>query len=263
MRLRKRWLILLALLWLAAGAAVSLNRLQAAGGLTPKAYLPLVINDCDDFYDHFNDPASGWQVLDDALVQLAYVNGEYQIFSKQAGYVFRPLAPTYARVNYMVEADARFAAQPTDGLYGLVFGAITQGDEVTQYYLFAIEPDDQEYRLYRKETDGSFTTLIASTFSAAINQGTAVNHLAAIRNGNDITLAVNGVTLTTTSDSLISGPTFTGLALSPRSANPQADGRFDHFHLSICVPDSSHAAAAFSQGLPAPAASYDAFAPED
>lgn len=267
----RKWVLVAAILlmgaalaWSRVNDAASLNEAGAAGGLTPRAYLPLILNDCDDFYDGFGDPASGWQMLDDALVRLAYVNGEYQILSREAGYVFRPLAPTYARENYVVEVDARFAASPTDGLYGLVFGAVTNETEVPRYYLFVVEPDDQEFRLYRRETDGAFTTLIGSTFSAAINQGTAVNRLTAVRNGQEITLAVNGTTLATTTDAAITGPTFTGLALSPRPANPQADGRFDNFHVSICVPGGSSPSAALS-GLtsPPPTGVYDAFVPED
>lgn len=253
-----------ALAWSQVHDAASLNETGAAGGVTPRAYLPLVLNDCDDFYDGFSDPTSGWQVLDDAMVRLAYVNGEYQILSREAGYVFRPLAPTHARENYVVEVDARFQASPTEGLYGLVFGAVTNQTEVPRYYLYVVEPDAQEYRLYRRETDGNFTTLISSTFSAAINQGTAVNRLTAVRNGNEITLAVNGTMLTTTTDAAITGPTFTGLALSPRPANPQADGRFDNFHVSICVPGGSSQTATMS-GFTShpPTGVYDAFVPED
>jgi hypothetical protein len=253
-----RKLMAFLVLVMATAVAIPLTLTQPQGGLTPRAYLPVMMTDCDDYFDYFDDPNSGWAVVDDDLVTLQYVNSEYRIFSKQAGYLFRPLAPFPGRDNYVVEVDVRFNAPPMDGLYGLVFGGVTQGLEVIQYYLFAIEPGVQEFRLLRRETSGAFTTLVDSTPSAAIHPSTESNHLTAVRNGDQMTLAVNGTTLGTWTDSVITGPTYTGLALSPHSDSPQADARFDNFRTHICVPGGGgRMAATFQQA--APVTVYDSF----
>lgn len=236
----------------AAEAAVSQNHTQAAGGLTPRAYLPLIQASCDEyFFDDFSDPNSGWPVgpvvlNSQQLGLLQYVNGEYLIHSDQpgAGYLFRPLAPTMGFENYQVEAEMRFDVPTADGLVGLIFGAIIEGTEVPRYYLFEIEPELQAFRLIRREYANS-TDIVDYTASAAINAGAGVNHLSVIREGAQITLVVNGTTLGTWSDSGITGPGYTGLALRVRTSVPQANAYYDNFHLYYCAPGAN--ATAFSQ----------------
>ncbi len=235
-----------------AGIVVSQNQDQVAGGLTPRAYLPLIQSSCDEqFFDDFSDPNSGWPVgpvvlNSQQLGSTNYVNGEYLIHSDAAGagYLFRPLAPAPGYENYEVEAEMRFDVPTADGLVGLIFGAIIQGSEVPRYYLFEIEPEAQEFRLIRRENATSIT-IVDYTPSAAINQGTAVNHLSVLRSGAEITLVVNGTTLGTWSDSGITGPGYTGLALRVRSSVPQANASFDNFYLYACLPGGN--VAAFNQ----------------
>lgn len=226
-------------------------------GLSPGAYLPLVQKlDCQVFFDDFSDPASGWPVVDDAVGLLEYLNGEYRIFSRQTG-LYRPLSQAPPQVDYEVAADMRFAAPPTDGLLGLAFGADLDGNQVMAYYTFVIAPGSQEYALFRlqRNPDDTFSVFPIQGFTpaAAINGGTAVNHLAAVRDGSQIALRVNGTHLGTWTDGNISGPTFTGLALNPNPANVQADGRYDNFSLRLLCPDGSLAApAAAGNHPPAP-----------
>ncbi|MCL4263407.1 MAG: hypothetical protein KJ069_09335 [Anaerolineae bacterium] len=251
----RKWMLVLAFLLVgmlalgAAEAAVSQNHTQVAGGLTPRAYLPLIQASCDEqFFDDFSDPNSGWPVgpvvLNSQQLGLTqYTNGEYLIHSDAAGagYLFRPLAPAPGFENYEVETEVRFDVPTADGLVGLVFGAIIENSEVPRYYLFEIEPEVQEFRLIRRE-DAASITIVDYTPSAAINQGTAVNHLSVIRSGAEITLAVNGTTLGTWSDSGITGPGYTGLALRVRTSVTQANAYYDNFHLHTCVPGGNVAA---------------------
>lgn len=252
---RRKWAMVAAVLFvgvLALGtvkAAVSQNQSQVAGGLMPRAYLPLIQISCDEqFFDNFSDPNSGWPVgpvllNNQQLGSTSYVNGEYLIDSDPAGagYLFRPLAPAPGYENYEVETEARFEVPTTDGLVGLVFGAIIEGTEVPRYYLFEIEPELQLFRLIRREYANSID-IVDYTASAAINPGAGVNHLSVIRSGVEITLVVNGTTLGTWSDSGITGPGYTGLALRVRSTVPQANAYFDNFYLHTCVPGANVAA---------------------
>jgi hypothetical protein len=251
-------LLVCLVLVMVTAVAIPFALAQPQGGITPRAYLPIAVKSCNaENFDDFSNPDSGWPQLDTAQVTMDYLNGEYRIFSKVAPGVYGAVAPFPGYENYRVEADAHFNAPPTDGLYGLMFGVVTQGTEVTQFYLFTVEPDEQEFRLFRRETDGGYTPLIDSTFSMAIRPSTETNRLTAVRNGEQITLAVNGNTLGTWTDNVITGPTYTGLALSPRSANPQADGRFDNFHVYGCLPGTGATAATFQQATPLTV--YDAF----
>lgn len=240
--LRKIFIVFLFLLAVVA-TAVSLHHTQAAGGPSPQAYLPLILAGCDEyFFDDFSDPNSGWPVgpvilNSQQLGSLEYLNEEYHIHSDTAGagYLFRPLAPALGYENYTVAADARFDVPTTDGLVGLIFGGIIEGNEVPRYYLFEIEPETQEFRLVRREY-GVSTDIISYTVSAAINTGAAVNHLEVTRIGDQITLAVNDTTLGTWADSGLTGPGYTGLGLRTRTSVTQADGYFDNFHLYYCAP---------------------------
>lgn len=235
-----------------AKAAVSQNHSHVTGGLTPRAYLPLIQASCDGyFFDNFSDPNSGWPVgpvvlNSQQLGSTGYVNGEYLIDSDPAGagYLFRPLAPAPGYENYQVEAEVRFDVPTADGLVGLIFGAIIENSDVPRYYLFEIEPEEQEFRLIRRE-DATSIPIVDYTPAAAIHQGTAVNHLSVLRSGAEITLVVNGTTLGTWSDSGITGPGYTGLALRVRTNVPQANAFYDNFYLHTCVPGAN--VAAFNQ----------------
>jgi uncharacterized repeat protein (TIGR01451 family) len=181
-------------------------------------------NYCPDFFDDFSNPASGWEVVNDRYVRSEYLNGEYRILTKRTGYFYLFRAPACDRQNYTVEADARWVGTP-GASYGLVFG-ITSGFE--QYYLFDINTDYREFDLVRRDP-GGFTQIVGPTDSAAINGGTASNHLKVTRNGDQITLEVNGTVLGTWSDGTIGGWTWAGLVTNPYSGNPTSDARFDNF----------------------------------
>lgn len=232
---------------------IPLAQAKPEAGLTPQVYLPIIRTSCHDYFDGFGDPDSGWPVgpvvLNNQQLGLTdYVNGEYYMHIDQAGagYLFRPIAPAPLYENYVVEADAHFDLPTADGLYGLVFGAVVEDNEVPRYYLFEVEPETQEFRLIRRE-DGVSTDIVDYTLSTAIHTGAAANHLVAVHQGDQITLAVNGVTLGTWTDSALPGPASAGLAFRVRSTVPQANSYFDNFHLHICVPGMTSAAPAFNQ----------------
>ncbi len=205
--------------------------------LIKQVFLPVVArNYCPDFFDNFSNPASGWPVGEDALVRYEYLNGEYRVLSKQAGYFFFFRSPSCNRENYIVEADARWVGTPGES-YGLLFGITSDS---SQLYIFDVITDFRDYELLRLNADGSYTQIVPVTSSSAINPGTTSNHLKVTRNGSQITLAVNGTVLGTWSDSAIVGLTGMGLVSSPYDNNPSSDARFDNFSVTS-LPGSSAA----------------------
>jgi uncharacterized repeat protein (TIGR01451 family) len=193
-------------------------------------YLPMCTRSycyCPDFFDDFSNPASGWEVMDDAFVRSEYLNGEYRILTKRAGYYYLFRAPSCDRQNYTVGANARWVGSPGSS-YGLIFG-LAAG--FSRYYLFNINTDYRKFDLVRRDA-GGFTQLVSPTYSEAIHGGTATNHLKVTRNGNQITLEVNGTVLGTWSDGTIGGRTGAGLVTNPYSGNPISDARFDNFSMT-------------------------------
>ncbi len=194
-----------------------------------QVFLPLSARDfCVDFFDDFSDPTSGWDVVDDAFHRSEYLDGEFRILSKQSGYFYLFTAPTCSRQNYVVEVDARWSGTPGYS-YGLIFGVLS---DFSQFYLFDINTDSQQFRILRRDP-GEFITLVPFTSSFAINGGTATNHLKVMRNGDQITLEVNGVVLGTWTDGTIMGSTFVGIISSPYYETPISDARFDNFSVSV------------------------------
>ena len=198
-------------------------------GTISQVFLPLITRDfCADFFDDFTNPSSGWAVVDDAFVWSEYLDGEFRVLSKQAGYFYYFTAPTCSHENYAVEVDARWVGIPGQS-YGLIFGVLA---DFSQFYLFDINTDYRQFRLYKRDP-GGFTTIVPITSSSAINGGTASNHLEVIRNGDQITLEVNGTVLGTWTDGNIAGLTFVGIISSPYFDIPTSDVRFDNFSVSV------------------------------
>ena len=178
-------------------------------------------------FDDFSNPASGWDIVDDSYVRTEYLSGEYRVLTKQSGYFYLFRAPTCNRQNYTVEVDARWVGTPGSS-YGLIFGLTS---DYSQYYLFDMNTDYQQFRLLRRDL-GGFVTVVPITYAAAINGGTALNHLKVTRNGTEITLEVNGTVLGTWYDGTIGGFTGAGLVTNPYPDIPVSDARFDNFSMA-------------------------------
>jgi hypothetical protein len=234
----KRWYVGVVLLGLLA-ALVSGVRWQVAqaapvGETTALVYLPSVVTSCEDYLDDFSNPASGWFTGESAQAYTWYTAaGQYEISTKGAGYIISRLAPMAARVDYVVEADMRFPGPASNGLLGLVFGA---DSEFTRYYLFALYPDLQGYRLLRLNSDDSVTPLTGVVSDVAVLAGTAVNRAQVVRQGNDIHLYANNSYLTTVTDGSFIGESYAGVGVSANPANPQLAAHFDYFRVHSCFP---------------------------
>lgn len=183
------------------------------------------------YLDTFADPDSGWPQTSGGDFSYAYVGGEYEVASQQAGALYRPASPNYLLGAYAVQTDVHWQGATTNGLYGLLFGV---AQDLSQYYLFSIYPDDQKYRLLHRLADGNFAELVSRTMSAGILTGNGVNQLAATWDNGQITLWINGVEVASLTDTAVSDLTGTGVAMSPNPANPVAAARFDNFQVIGC-----------------------------
>ena len=185
--------------------------------------------------DNFSNPKSGWEVSDDAIARLRYLNGEYQVLVKQADYTVGATRD-FGENNYSVEVDGR-AVSHLNGAYGLIFSRTGGG-----YYLYWV--DDGAFGLWRLDrAQGAWTTLIDWTPSAAIRPGNQVNRLRVVRQGSAIMLYANGDVVGKADDgTYISGEA--GMAAGAGAAD--FDSRFDNFQINYV---STAAGQAVPQGL--------------
>lgn len=214
------FVLLILTLIVASGNAKALDELNV--------YLPVTLrNYCPPFSDDFSNPNSGWDVVDDDFEHTEYLNGEYRVLTKQAGYFYLYLAPTCSRENYVVEVDARWDSEPAYS-YGIIFGVLP---DFSQYYLFDMNTDVQKFRVLRRGP-GGYSEVVPITSSSAINSGISSNHLKVTRDGDQFTLEVNGTVLGTWLDGTINGPTFAGIITNPYDDQPISDARFDNYFVS-------------------------------
>ncbi|MCB8953263.1 MAG: hypothetical protein H6650_14755 [Ardenticatenales bacterium] len=254
--LSKLWPILMLLGFLSIGIISLANRPAtpaSAVDLLPGAYLPYASKTgCVDpgFFDTFDDPASGWPIVDDNWVKTQYLtangNGLYRIAPKEIDtnapyYVF--FAPTNSRTDYVVETDIRWTGDPGVSVGGIVFS--TKPDQ-SEGYLFGIyanpDPDYadyyQKYGVLKYNIQSSeLTFLVLPTTSTAIIPGNEFNHLKVTLEGDVFTLEINGVELDTVYDPNLNSPSIVGVAMTPPDVfvPNQAELRVDNFHVTSCI----------------------------
>ena len=207
---------------------------QAADGLAvfdtlSRLRVPMLArNSCTDFSDTFSSIHSRWPVGDSDYVTRAYISGEYQVASKQSGYLYIVPAPTCGREAYRLETTARWAGATGSDL-GLVFGA---DPTFSHFYFFDINTDSQSYAVYHFNTDGTVATIAPPTVNSLIHPGTNSNVIELTRNRSTINLLVNGGWLRPGQpwyDTSFMDISYVGLAVSPYANAPVADARFDSF----------------------------------
>ncbi len=205
-----------------------------------RSFLPLVRKDqvvlasaCPANYsDDFSNPASGWLIDDDSYARMEYLNSEYRILSKRSGYLYLVRAPLVCgNSNYIVEIDARWVGTPGTS-YGLI---LSLNSDYSDYYLFDINTDFQQYRVYHR-TFAGFTQVVAPTANTAILAGNATNHFKVLDNGGWLTLYLNGTLLNGMLPGSLNPAKGVGIVSSPYSNKPSSDARFDNFRLTVLPP---------------------------
>jgi hypothetical protein len=185
-------------------------------------------NYCPDFFDDFSNPASGWEVGEDAYVAFGYINGEYRIRAKKAGYFYLFESPSCQRENYEVEVDVRWEGSTGSG-HGILFGI---AGDFQRYFLYDINTDYRMYRLLLRDNNtGEWEVLVSPTASGAIRGGNATNRLKVITDGTGITLLANGTTLRFINDHRVTGLTGAGIVSLSYNNRPASDARFDNFSM--------------------------------
>ena len=189
------------------------------------SYLPFSKNPCPVIYlDRFNDPSSGWPIIDTGNSLLEYKAGEYRILARPAPW-FIGVHPGFTVVDmYRVYVDLRNVTG-VEGSYGIIFGL---KNDWSGWYTLEIYPDGW-FGVYRYDQYGGM--VLAEAYSPAIHQGTASNTISVLRDGYDIEAYANGVLLVSTHDAFFTGRLHLGLVNFSYS-QPNVDIRYDNFKVS-------------------------------
>ena len=192
------------------------------------AYFPVTAsNYWSGYFDDFSDPNSGWFSGEYPSVKYGYIDGEYQILLKSASWGAAVTPDWVLPADYRIEVEARQAAANTSS-YGLIFGALA-GTDGSEQYQFVLFPMEQKYMLQKKAMDGTWTCFISATYSSAIHQGTAANHLRVERIGSRIELYINGTHVADYDDDSFSSPGRDAGLRAYSYDNAPVDVRFDNF----------------------------------
>lgn len=224
------------------------NAVSRITEITPLGlFMPLVNNfACDNFADAFNNSQSGWTVFEDELRLQGYAGGEYQLMSKQAGYLFYATAPACPRANFAAGVDVRWQGEP-GAFYGLRFGSAL---DLSTYYLFLVNTDYRLYTLVVRSPAGFSDVIPLAPAGTLWADRQAVNRLEVKQFGGIMTFYINGSPVTSHYLGQLGLARF-GLVVSPYDDGPVADGRFDNFYLRTLTQAFAQAA---HGPAPAPAA---------
>jgi uncharacterized repeat protein (TIGR01451 family) len=192
--------------------------------VTPrKALIPCLLRTyCTPaYFDDFSDPNSGWPILDNELVQFAYVSGEYKILVKDT-YSTAGARSGFQASDFIAGVDVR---NPNSymGSFGLIFGL---SDDWKEFYTFEIRWPGW-YSIWKYEAKSGWD-LLAEGASSDINLFDATNHLELKRNGALIEAYVNTHPLVSVRDDDFLGMRHVGLIV--RTVGTwYLDIRFDNF----------------------------------
>ncbi len=183
------------------------------------------------YYDGFDNPSSGWASGTVGVCQFAYTSGVYGIAVGQYNQICYATAPTTPRANGVFEVRVAKDNDYDGSAYGLIFGG-DNAQNLTQFYIFWVDPAQQAYLLQRFD-NGTWTNLTSVSASAAINRGNGVNVLKVRRQDDQITLYVNGVDLVTLRDNAFPGNGVTGIAAWAAYNASTAISYFDDFKITV------------------------------
>ncbi len=147
--------------------------------------------------DDFSNPDSGWQSGASVDYVRGYQQGKYYLRVDTDNWlVWTSAGKTYKDVLMRITA---FSEEARDNTYGLICRASKE-----RFYYFAISADGF-YNIYRHEADGSLIPLAGSAMQRhpAIHTDGRANLLEARCIGSQLTLIVNGQTITTVEDSTL------------------------------------------------------------
>ena len=206
-----------------------------------RVYLPLVMRNHGTalpYSDDFDNPGSGWDVVETDKGAIGYSQDNYVIRPKVDYWFIWSAAPDVLCTDCTIQVDA-WRSTGDNSLYGIVFGL---DESVPEFYAYGIQPYTKKYYLKRYGSSG-WVDLIGDTGSSYINFDKAANELKVTRDGTKIKLYVNGHYLTTYTDSTYTGSRQVGIFGRSTSESP-VWLRYDDF----TVWTTGHASMAVSPG---------------
>ena len=151
------------------------------------------------FQDDFSNTGSGWDRSTFDEGSSDYSNGEYRIFVNTTSYSVWANPNQTSYTDTRVEVDATKTGGPDDN----EFGIICRHSDPSNYYAAVISSDG--FFGFWKRVAGADLELVGMTEfgqSAAINQGSASNHLRLDCVGSTLTLYANGTLLGSVTDTV-------------------------------------------------------------
>ncbi|UCC77290.1 MAG: hypothetical protein JSW37_02715 [Anaerolineales bacterium] len=177
------------------------------------------------FFDNFDDPTSGWGESQSETCVMGYNAGEYEVGTAS---VCGMWAPTTHGASGVVRVTARAVGTAT-GVYGLVFaGRDTPGE----YFVFWVDPSQQEYALQQYSEQFGWVTWLDWTNSWFISAGGDPNTLSVRRDGAEIHLHINGAYVDSVSDDTGPGNILVGV-MHWAAYGGWATARFDDFATTL------------------------------
>jgi hypothetical protein len=178
----------------------------------------------DDFSGEKN---CGWALYNRGGAVVEIEEGVLRISTSQPGQIWWT-NPGQSYDDVIVSIDAKQVSGPNNNAYG----AICRYQNENNFYIFLISGDGF-YTIGKYTSDSPTITYLTEDgkyqYSDVINQGNATNQIRATCIGQELSLAVNGITLTTVTD-----PTFVigdvGLAVSTLESGT-AVVEFDNFRV--------------------------------
>jgi len=174
------------------------------------------VDECTDggalFQDDFSgEKECGWSLYNRGGAVVEIEDGVMRMSTSQPGQVWWT-NPGQSFDDVIVSTDVRQVSGPNDNAYGTI--CRYQNEE--NFYVFLISGDGY-YTIGKYTSDSPAITYLTENgeyqFSDVINQGNATNQIRSSCIGQELSLAVNGITLATVTD-----PTFVigdvGLAVS-------------------------------------------------
>ncbi len=147
--------------------------------------------------DDFSDPDSGWKSGASNDYVRGYQQGKYYLrIDTDDWLVWVTAGKSYKDVTLRITA---LSEETRDNTYGLICRA-----NKNRFYYFAISADGF-YGIYRHEADGKLTPLTGPAMQrhTAIHTDGSANYIEARCIGQQLTLIVNGQTLTTVEDTIL------------------------------------------------------------
>jgi len=186
------------------------------------------------FSDDFSKPASGWTVSKTDYAEFSYADGEYRILLNKPDFNTYSILPKQKFDNFSAEVDARLAAGPSNGVFGILCRAEANEQTASKAYVFAIRADG--FYAILKRTSPTFWDAIAyGKDSKAIKPGNVSNHLRADCSDSTLTFYVNGEKLLEKTDPAFKAG-LVGMAVSTQPKSEAMDVRFDNFVVHAIAP---------------------------